>query len=272
MKIRTWKFSQFIVISLVSVPLVVASGGRVALGGFIAVTSFENQPVPTSPPPLYVDTGNPSADHDLVNNPGQPLVDSLGGQSDLGFDATYIDTPNGSTGLTDGDAVGVTEIPPEPPSVVVPFPDGNQGYAMEDPDGKMLLTFDPVDLVGHIGKMVMLDLYIGKTQWDVQDKIVATVTTDVGDFTLLDTTGFDIDDLQIEGFWMTISAAIPDAASTGTLKVSLESNATDEELWLDNVRFTSAPEPAAQTLLILGALFGLVRYRAPRRRWRLEIS
>ena len=97
-------------------------GTRLAPDDVIAFTSFENEPVFG---PLHIDTGNPSVDHDLVNNADQSLVDSTAGPPGLGFDAAYSDTPNGSTGLTDGDAVGVTDIPPEPPSSVLAFTRGD---------------------------------------------------------------------------------------------------------------------------------------------------
>ena len=118
---------------------------------------------------------------------------------------------------------------------------------MEDPDEKMLLIFDSVDLFGHTNKMVMLDIYIGRTEWDIEDNFAAIVTTDFGDFTLLNMSGTDIDDLSIESFWMTNSSAIPDAATTASPMVMLSSNANDEEFWLDNIRFLSTPESEALT-------------------------
>ena len=239
--------------------LFLALAGEPSLGGYIpyiARTSFEDEPIVSTPPPFYVDTGNPAVDHDLVNNPGQPVVDSTSLSFDLGFDASYVNTRN-SAGLSDGDDVGVTDLPPETPGHSESFAHGNQGYWMSDPDGLIMLTFEQVDLSDYSGVTVSLDLYLGRTTWDNEDAVVALVETDAGDILLFDTTGIDIDTLGVEGTWMPLTKAIPNAATTATLKVMLDSNAHDEEIYIDDIFFSGftvvTPEPHSLVMFVLGA-------------------
>ena len=77
-----------------------------AHAAIIAFTSFED---PAAIGGTYTDTGSASVDHDLVNNPGQPLVDFTATGNELGFNAVYLNTRSGP-GLTDGDFVGVTSF------------------------------------------------------------------------------------------------------------------------------------------------------------------
>ncbi|HCT45863.1 MAG TPA: hypothetical protein DF699_11680, partial [Phycisphaerales bacterium] len=69
-----------------------SAGGQV-----IAFTSFENAFVGDR----YVDLGDASMDHDLVNNAGQSVVDFLADGVEIGFDSYYYNSRN-DVGLTDG--------------------------------------------------------------------------------------------------------------------------------------------------------------------------
>ena len=91
-------------------------------------TSFEE---PTGLDAMYIDTGDPTMTHALINNPAQPLVNYVYAGGELGFSATFIPTRTGSSGaagMTDGDEVGVTTET----SLVTSYPDGSQGYKFED--------------------------------------------------------------------------------------------------------------------------------------------
>ena len=194
----------------------------------IASQSFELEPAPGG---QYIDTGEASVDHDLVNNPNQPIIDSTAASAGtLGFDASYQNTRN-SIGLTDGDFAGVTNFTGQ----VGSFTNGSQGYQFNDTDGRHTLTFDSVDISNFQNVTVSLDYFINSTTWESNDVITIIVNTDVGSFEILDTTESDVDDLNIEGAFTTGIANIPDAATTAQLIVSLDSNANDENLYIDNL-------------------------------------
>ncbi|MEM8554802.1 MAG: ExeM/NucH family extracellular endonuclease [Pseudomonadota bacterium] len=193
---------------------------------------------------FYTDTGDANVDHDLINNAGEAPVDSevsgidLNGQ--LAFDASYVNTRN-SSGLTDGDFVGVTSFTGR----VGSYTSGTQGYQMSDTDGLMVTAFETVDLSGALSAvMVTLDLFVQSTGWESDDAIKIGVDTDGDgeiDVTLLDTTGQDIDDLDLENTWTTLEVTLPGSADEATLLVSLDSNSSDEAIYIDSIGIFTAP-------------------------------
>ncbi len=200
-------------------------------------TSFENE----TPDGQYKNLGTDGtalatdAVVDIMNNAGQSPVDSTAGSlgaGDLGFNATWKNT-RGGDGLSDGDFVGVTNFTGD----VGAFSEGAQGYQISDPDGEFTVTFDAVDVSTKGDVLVAVDYFVNATGWESDDAIRIIVDTDLGAQTILDTTGFDIDDLGIEGSFITGVAAIPASATTATLFASLDSNAGSENLYLDNIRF-----------------------------------
>lgn len=216
----------------------------------IAATSFENE----TPGTQYQDTGDPAVDHALLNNPGQSPVNSTVA-SELGYTASYQNTLNG-VGLTDGDFVGISNFTGD----VGAFTDGVQGYQLSDTDGQMTVTFAAVDLTGETDVVFSLDYFANSTGWEIGDLLQISLTTDLGTTFIINTIGSDIDDLMIEGRWVTASIPIPDAATTATATVSFTSNSASESLYLDNVRFEVVPEPSTSLLVGL-AIFGLIRRR-----------
>jgi len=217
--------------------------------GVIASTSFENAFVGDQ----YVDTGDASVDHDLVNNASQSVVDFTYDGSEMGFDAYYRNT-RGSVGLTDGDWVGATDFT----GTVGSFTDGVQGYQMSDADGTMGLAFDTVNYVGFWG--VSVDLYVQATGWEADDSIRLWLEVDGGmTIDLLNTVGSDVNDLDIEGDWMSLDFDLS-SYTTATLYVELESNSGSEAIYLDNVVF-AVPAPGAIALLGFGGLVGARRRR-----------
>ncbi|MDQ8202628.1 endonuclease/exonuclease/phosphatase family protein [Pelagicoccus sp. SDUM812003] len=194
----------------------------------IAYTSFEEASVFSG---NYTDTGDAGDDHPLVNNPDQPLV-NLTGSNELGFSSAYYNTRN-DVGLTDGDFVGVTSYTGE----VGSYPDGTNGFEINDPDGVMRLTIDTVDLSSHPETTLSLDLYVSDTGWESNDRIRIWAETESATYDLLDTAGSDIDDLGIEGFWFTLDQDLSGSA-WATLRIELDSNSGSENLYVDNIRFT----------------------------------
>lgn len=190
----------------------------------------------------YTDLDDAGADHDLVNNDGDQHVDSEGtaheDNGQLGFDASYVNS-RGDVGLTDGDFVGVGNYSGD----VGAFTSGDQGYELSDTDGQMILTFETIDTSGAGEVNVSLDVFLADTGWEEGDVAQVGIDTDgdgVIDIALLDTTGQDIDDLGIEGAWMSLSTTLDADVDEATLIVSLDSNSSSEYLYLDTVEIASA--------------------------------
>lgn len=231
-----------------------SAGGQV-----IAFTSFENAFVGSQ----YVDTGDASMDHDLVNNAGQSDVDFLADGVEIGFDSFYFNS-RGDVGLTDGDFVGATDFT----GTVGAFTDGVQGFELSDPDGTMRTTFDTVSspLAGPNARVdfewsLCLDFYVQETGWEADDRIRIWVDADGTEIDILNTLGTDINDLGLEGHWTTGVLDLTGYAHI-TLMVELESNSGSESLYLDNIVFkTGVPAPGSLALLGLGGLAATRRRR-----------
>lgn len=228
------------------------SGSAIAGPALLASTSFENGFVGDQ----YVDTGDASMDHDLVNNVGQSWVDFINDGSEVGFDAYYRNT-RGDVGLTDGDFVGFTNFA----GTVGSFTDGSQGYELQDADGLMGMQFDTIGSTGFID--ITMDLFIQETGWESDDSIRIWAVVDGGvEIDLLNTIGSDIDDLLIEGSWLNLSADLSGYLEA-TLFVELDSNSGSESIYLDNVRWNGfIPSPGTAAMLALGGLVASRRRRS----------
>jgi len=197
--------------------------------GTLFYTSFEEPTLGGQ----YVDLGDPLVDHQLFNNDGQANVEWVASGAEMGFTAWYVNTRDG-VGLTDGDYVGVTDYTG---SGVGSYPDGANGYQISDCDGLMRVDFDTATGLGDWN--VSLELFIAETGWEDEDAIVIDVVVDGGIvISLLDTTGSDIDDLGIEGAWFNLLQDLS-GYTEATLRISLDSNAGTEAIFVDNVVFSS---------------------------------
>ncbi len=211
-----------------------------------ATTSFEES---TAVGGSYTDTGSAAADHDLVNNAGEPIVDytSIGGE--LGFDAYYFNTRAG-VGLTDGDYVGVTDYA----TVVGSYVDSSQGYQISDADGMMTVSIDQVDLTGAIAPFVSIYYFLQETGWEADDSLRIWVEVDGGvEIDLVNTAGSDIDDLAIEGTWNFVQVALT-GNSSAILRFQLDSNSGSEAAFFDFVRFSDGPIPVELTSFVAAAM------------------
>lgn len=238
--------------NFVMISAIASLAGVANAGGLLASTSFENGFVGDQ----YVDTGDAGLDHDLVNNAGQSWVDFAADGSEIGFDAYYRNTRN-DVGLTDGDFVGFTNFTGE----VGAFTDGVQGYEMQDSDGTMGIAFDAVGSTSFSN--ITMDLFVQETGWESDDSIRIWAVVDGGvEIDLFSTIGSDIDDLAIEGAWMSMDFDLSGYTSV-QLNIELESNSGSESIYLDNVAFYGAiPTPGSAALLGLGGLVGARRRRA----------
>lgn len=230
------------------------AGTALSASGDVLLTSFED---PEAFSNYYIDTLDPLTDHALLDNVGEPWVNWYGGGAEIGFTSYYYNTRN-DVGLSDGDFVGVTNYT----GTVGAFTDGVNGFELQDTDGAVQTTFDTVNLSGGYTTLA-LDLFVQESGWetgDIADTIHIWAMADGSTMVdLIDTTGLDIDDLGIEGYWMTLTVDLS-AYSSFALEVYLDSNASAESIFLDNIRLI--PAPGAVTLLGLG---GLILARRRRR-------
>lgn len=209
----------------------------------IASTSFEEPAVFVV---QYVDTGDPNVAHDLIDNIDEPFVNWTSTGGEMGFSARYVpyDTPD--VGLTDGDFVGVTDFV----GTVGAFTDGLNGYQISDADGNFILEFDTVDLSGIATPSVSLDYWISETGYEGDGtvnesgsdrlRIYVKDLTNATEIDILDTTGSDINDLLIEGFWITGGANLSPNSNV-QLVIEARMNAGAEAFFFDNIVFSGTP-------------------------------
>ena len=97
-------------------------------------------------------------------------------------------------------------------------------------------------------------MFIRDAAWEEDDVIQISW----GSHTILDTSGLDIDDLNLEGRWLEFSTT---STQIETLRVTVDTNANDEGVFLDHIRWSqTVPSPGGLALLGLG----LVRSRRRR--------
>ncbi len=206
-------------------------------------TSFEEPELFSG---LYTDTGDQNVAHDLMNNPDEPLVnyESTGGE--LGFMARYVPYDTPGDGLTDGDEVGVTD---SPPSGDHPFTEGSQGYQVSDVDGNFILEFEPI-VTTSTGPSYTLDYFISETGYEGDGtinesgsdriRIYVKYFEEGEEYDILDTTGSNINDLGIEGQWISGIVELPAFNSdplTFQLVIEVRCNSASEAFYFDNVFF-----------------------------------
>ncbi len=254
MRLITSNLKALLGLSLaILLPLTATSASAAVIG-----TSFENESAGTQQ--LYQDTGDPSTDHDLVNYP--PFgrnVDSTSTSvtaGDLGFNARVVNTRIGE-GMTDGATVGIDYRTQD----VGAYTDGIQGYKFADTDDLMVLEFDPVSII--LPTLFEMDYFFSLTSYEADDVVRIFLTIDGSTvIPILDSTGLDINNLGVEGLWTTGSADLTGLGSSAVLTVSVDTNASFEEIYIDNVRFTSVPEPSSIVMAGLAGLsLGLVALR-----------
>ncbi len=203
------------------------------------IANFEAQPTYSS---LYHDLEDPNTPHPLINNFEEPILNVDSNNNQLGYQAFYTPYDDPSNGLSDGDQVGITDDI----ATVGSFYEGSQGYVMSDIDGNFTLNFAEVSLSEWSEVIVSCQVFIKESTYEGDgtqnasnsDRLAIYVTNPInGDkIDLLDTTGSDIDDLNIEGRWLSLSASIPEFDSA-QLVVEARNNASSEAFYIDHVQF-----------------------------------
>jgi len=204
----------------------------------IAGTSFEEPG--TFAAVKYTDTGDPNIAHDLVTNVDEPFVNYTSTGGEMGFNARYEPYDEPSTGLTDGDFVGVTAFTGD----VGEYTDGVQGYGIGDPDGNYILEFDVVEISNSPDAVLTMDYYVNENGYEGDGtenasgsdrmRIYVKDLTSGTETYILNTEGSDINDLGIEGSWISASVDLPNNASI-QLVVEVRTNSATESLYLDNI-------------------------------------
>ncbi|MDG1063008.1 MAG: T9SS type A sorting domain-containing protein [Flavobacteriaceae bacterium] len=203
----------------------------------IISTSFEGIPCPNA---LYFDPMDPATPHPLDNQNEQPILNWPETNQELGFNAYYSPYDQASVGLSDGDSVGITDRT----TIVGGFSEGTQGYEISDCDGNYTLEFTPIDLQGVDQASIAIDVFIAPTGYE-GDGVANSAQSDrlhiyvkdleqQGQIDLLNTTGNDINDLNIEGRWLNLTADIS-RFNRVQLIVTARNNTAAEAFYLDRV-------------------------------------
>ena len=208
-----------------------------------AGTSFEDCLV--SPYGLYMDQGDPDADHELINNAfdaasecSEPRVTWPATDAEIGFTAWYHST--GGIGLTDpgGDYFGVSEYT----GYVGSYTDGVRGYQMGDTDGIVELRFDTVTNTESDYWDMTVDLFAADTEWENVDQIeIMLLMDDDVELTVLEVQGDEVE--AIAGSWLTIQQELTGYTSA-RLSIKLASSVESECIFIDRVRFNRLCEAA----------------------------
>lgn len=235
----------------VALPLVTTASQASTI---IAQTSFEEAAFVSGE---YTDAD--TSDHFLVNHAGEPTVvfTPTGGQTELSF-TTFFSDVRGSTGLSDGDFMGIKTTSS---NLTAAYPDGSQGFRFQDPDGTLTLTLGSVDLAPFAAPKISAWYFLSDDSWESADFARLWVTVDGGtEIDLLNTIGSDIDDLDIEGSWTEVMTDLT-GYTTATFQAAFSSDAAVEEMWVDYIQFTNVPEPGRVALIAGGAAAALLRRR-----------
>ena len=205
----------------------------------VFIANFEQLPTYNN---LYHDLQDPNLPHPLVNNFEEPILNSESNNNLLGFSAFYTPYDDPSTGLSDGDQVGITDDT----ATVGSFYEGTQGYVLSDIDGNFTLNFSEVTLERWSETMVYCSVFIKESTYEGDgtqnaansDRLaIYVLNPQSGDkIYLIDTTGHDIDDLDIEGQWLNLSAHIPEF-DLAQLIIEARNNASNEAFFIDDVHF-----------------------------------
>ena len=231
-------------------------------------TSFEDIPCHSG---LYFDPLDPETPHPLPNQTEQPILNWPPTSDQLGFNAYYTPYDQASIGLSDGDSVGVTNRN----SIVGAFSDGDQGYEISDCDGNFTLEFTPIDLQEFSQASLSIDVWIATTGYEgngvnntAQSDRLHIYVQDLDQTKqrdLLNTTGYDINDLDIEGRWLRRSVDISDF-NQAQLVVTARNNTAAEAFYLDRIQVEGTlasnsinqtnpvifPNPAKNSFTLLG--------------------
>ena len=205
----------------------------------IRKTSFEEVAIgPTDEP--YVRNGGADETGDLINGTNPPFVDyiAIGTSSDdeIGFNAEYIAVPgisSSSLGFT-AERIGVYSLFEDYDA----YPDGTQGFHLEDIDGMVKLTFDTVDVpAGQEDSGISFSVFFNDTSWESLDgfKAYVNITTDAGNDVIDMVSIFDDEVEAVAGVWNTYNTGFLTGIRSYQLIMECSGGATSESFDIDNI-------------------------------------
>ena len=129
-----------------------------------------------------------------------------------------------------------------------PFPDGLQGYQISDVDGNYLLEFDVVDTGAKGVTSLSMNYFIADTGYEGDGtnnasgsdrlRIYIKNLTNSTEIDILDTTGNDINDLAIQGFWISSNVDLSGlGGAIVQLVIEARTNSGAEAFFFDNINF-----------------------------------
>lgn len=200
-------------------------------------TSFEEPMVGVS---LDADYTRPEEDADrngvLPNNPGERHVmhvaTGTGVDDEIGFKTEYF--RNGGGGFT-SEQIGVTQKTLD----VGSYPDGIQGYQMEDIDGQLRLSFDRVEVpAGITDSGVQVQVFFRSTGYESGDTIdiYAQIEKDGGVTETIDLLILSGDDIEaIVDRWNVIDSGYLEGIEAYTLIIDVAIDSGNEEIYFDQM-------------------------------------
>ena len=202
-------------------------------------TSFEEPFAAADPGADYIRTEGNDEDAELLNHAGERHVmhvaTGTGVDDEIGFRSFYISTGDGGAGFANEEA-GVTQKTED----VGSYPDGIQGFQLEDIDGLWRLVFDKVTVNNGTDPLtgVQVKFFPRTVGYESSDNIHIYVEIErVGGATetleLMDLSGNDIEDIQ--GKWNTVSSGFLDNVISYTLTIDSEINSAFEEFYFDEM-------------------------------------
>lgn len=177
---------------------------------------------------------------DLINGVNPPFVDytAVGTSVDdeIGFNSEYIAVPgisSSSLGFS-LERIGVTATVEDFDA----YPDGVQGYHLEDVDGKIKITFDTVNVpTGQTNSGVSFQAFFRDTSWETYDGLYAyvNVTRASGNEVIEMADLYDNDVEAVSGTWNTYNTGFLDDVISYQLVIEASCGASSEDIYIDNV-------------------------------------
>ena len=205
----------------------------------IRTTSFEEIPV-AGTESVYSRNGDENETLNLLNNENPPFVNftSTGTsvENEIGFSSEFIAIPeisSSSLGFSE-ERIGVYSLLEDYEA----YPDGNQGFHMEDVDGMIRITFETVDIPeGQEKSGLSFNAFFGDTTWESLDGMYAyvNVTKDSGSEVVELVNLFDDDIEAIAGTWQEFNTGFLTGVRSYQLIIEGYNGATAESIDIDNV-------------------------------------
>ena len=202
-------------------------------------TSFEEVAI-ASTEAVYTRNGDNDETLDLINGENPPFVDftaaGTSADDEIGFNSEYVAVPeisSSSLGFSE-ERIGIYSLFEDYEA----YPDGDQGFHMEDVDGMIRITFDTVNVPsGQEKSGISFNAFFGDTTWEALDGMYAyvNVTTDSGSEFIELVNLFDDDIEAIAGVWQEFNTGFLTGVRTYQLVIEGYNGATSESIDIDNV-------------------------------------